>query len=720
MLRTQSPTRSLRSNPHRSRRRGLAVAGLCVLLSAGPGWAVEEPVLDPEANYDARVELARGTWRAPTPEQRVAAEDLRRRGIDLATVHDPVRGVTRSVYHRAGYLTPHQSGDALDVALAYVEGNLPLLGLTAGDLEGLELTDRVLTEVTGASHLYWRQTWGGLPVLDTQLHVNVNRDGRVLGLNNSLVPSLDEALGATAPRISAADAVRGAALRSGLPVAAPSLEAGAEGPRGRTRLSAPAWSRNEIVAELAWLPISAGEVRLVWSFQLFVPTLVHTWDFTVDAETGAIWTRIDWVNAASYRVFGQPVESPNHSPSPPPADGRVLVVDPQDGVASPLGWHDDGTTSYTIPRGNNVHAFDDLDGNNQPPAVEPDCGAGLDCDFDFPIDFGTADPVDYTSASVTNLFYWANLVHDVQYQYGFDEEAGNFQVDNFGNGGVGGDPVLALGQKSGTPCPNNAFFGTSPDGNPGQMIMCLFTSPNPRRDFSLDSGVMVHEYGHGISNRLVGGPSNTSCLGNTQRPSEGLSDWWALAYTHEPGDQGTDVRGSGTYILGQPVDGPGIRPQPYSTDPAVNDYTYESITGLSVPHGVGSVWAQAAWEVYWALVDHHGFDPDLYDALGGSGNQRMMLYVNEGLKNTACSPTFTETRDGIVQAAIDNYGGEDVCRVWEAFAGFGLGADADGATGGSLAVTNGFAVPESCNGVVFLDGFESGDTNAWSSAVGSP
>ena len=31
----------------------------------------------------------------------------------------------------------------------------------------------------------------------------------------------------------------------------------------------------------------------------------------------------------------------------------------------------------------------------------------------------------------------------------------------------------------------------------------------------------------------------------------------------------------------------------------------------------------------------------------------MMLYVNEGLKNTACSPTFTDVRDGIIQAAID-------------------------------------------------------------------
>ena len=51
---------------------------------------------------------------------------------------------------------------------------------------------------------------------------------------------------------------------------------------------------------------------------------------------------------------------------------------------------------------------------------------------------------------------------------------------------------------------------------------------------------------------------------------------------------------------------------------------------MAVPHGVGSVWAQAAWEVYWKLVDQWGFDPNLYNATGSAGNQRMMLYVDRG------------------------------------------------------------------------------------------
>src|SRR5690606_10600747 len=59
-------------------------------------------------------------------------------------------------------------------------------------------------------------------------------------------------------------------------------------------------------------------------------------------------------------------------------------------------------------------------------------------------------------------------------------------------------------------------------------------SPEPDRDSDLDSGVIIHEYGHGISNRLTGGPSTVSCLGNAEQMGEGWSDWLALALTAVP------------------------------------------------------------------------------------------------------------------------------------------------------------------------------------------
>ena len=84
--------------------------------------------------------------------------------------------------------------------------------------------------------------------------------------------------------------------------------------------------------------------------------------------------------ANTYNVFPMPVESPIHG-------NRALITDPADPVASPYGWHDtDGVpgAEYTITRGNNVHAYQDIFNLNQSVGGEPDGGPNLD--FDFPLD----------------------------------------------------------------------------------------------------------------------------------------------------------------------------------------------------------------------------------------------------------------------------------------------------------------------------------------------
>jgi len=65
-------------------------------------------------------------------------------------------------------------------------------------------------------------------------------------------------------------------------------------------------------------------------------------------------------------------------------------------------------------------------------------------------------------------------MHDVWYQYGFDEVSGNFQEDNLGRGGLGSDYVNAEAQDgSGS---NNANFFSPVDGQNSRMQMFLWTS----------------------------------------------------------------------------------------------------------------------------------------------------------------------------------------------------------------------------------------------------
>ncbi|MCB1689558.1 MAG: M36 family metallopeptidase [Halioglobus sp.] len=667
--------------------------------------------------FDARIEFNRAFVAPPGASQAAAVNSRSAVAPGLKVQYDEVTGVTRNMSNPGGYLTNARGGAARDIALEYARSNNNLLGLEAVDMDEYEVTDEVESRVSGSTHIYLRQKHLGLPVYQGQLQVNVNKKGRVYSVNNAFMPAVARAANNVRPTVTPEEAVSAIADDLGVILsAAPSVASEADS--DIIEINQAELSSEGIYARLMWLPIRRGQLRLVWNVQVQTLGGAHFYDITVDAHNSKIWTRFDWVSDASYRVYPFPVESPSHTSPLPPADARVLEVNPHNTVASPFGWHDtDGVAGheYTTLRGNNVYAYADRYGDNTPDVSEPNCGSGLVCDNDYPISFSTQQPSTYRYAATTNLFYWNNIIHDIQYQYGFDEAAGNFQDNNYGKGGIGGDKVLAEVQDSSLhptdPKFNNANFATPPDGgDPSypnwkpRMQFYIFDYANPDRDGAFDSGWIVHEYGHGISNRLVGGPSNTSCLGNWQQPGEGLSDWWAMVYTAKASDQATDGRGWGTYLKGEPTTGAGFRRQRYSTDQAINNYTYESLStvrfysGKPGPHDVGEIWTQAAWEVYWALVDKWGFG-DLYNATGGAGNQRAMLYVNEGLKNTACSPTFTDVRDGILQATQELYDGQDYCRVWKSFAAFGLGTDAISGGSNSINSTNGFAVPAACAGI---------------------
>jgi len=66
----------------------------------------------------------------------------------------------------------------------------------------------------------------------------------------------------------------------------------------------------------------------------------------------------------------------------------------------------------------------------------------LDYTYDHTKD--STDPNNLQS-SLVGMFFHVNWLHDRWYEAGFDEASGNAQTNNFGLGGLGGDPILAEG-----------------------------------------------------------------------------------------------------------------------------------------------------------------------------------------------------------------------------------------------------------------------------------
>ncbi|KAH6572707.1 hypothetical protein BASA62_003246 [Batrachochytrium salamandrivorans] len=148
---------------------------------------------------------------------------------------------------------------------------------------------------------------------------------------------------------------------------------------------------------------------------------------------------------------------------------------------------------------------------------------------------GTDDNV---AASAVNLFYISNLMHDITYQYGFTEKAGNFQKDNFGKGGRGNDAVVVN-----VLTPPEVTMPTSSlpsDGHRSDEHVPLhYTTPS--RSGGLDNGIAIHEYGHGVSNRLTGGSATGGCLSTDEAGGmgEGWSDIMALIVLAKSSDTAT-------------------------------------------------------------------------------------------------------------------------------------------------------------------------------------
>ncbi|KAG9303280.1 hypothetical protein G9A89_013606 [Geosiphon pyriformis] len=475
------------------------------------------------------------------------------------------------------------------------------------------------------------------------------------------------------------------------------------------------------------VPFALSDVEMTQVYlQLDDDTLQLCWDVKaemennwyhaqVNAHDGKLVALIDWVADAAYHVFPLGLNDPS--------DGvRKLVTDPADKIASPYGWHSQGRSkNFTVTVGNNVYAHENLQGNWEwEDNYRPEGGHFLE--FDFPLNLDKS-PKTYIDASVTNLFYINNMIHDLFYRYGFNEIAGNFQQNNYGKGGKDKDAVIANAQDgSGY---NNANFATPPDGQHAKMRMYVWDVVDPWRDGDFEAGIIIHEYTHGISTRLTGGPANSGCLGwgEAGGMGEGWGDYFATILRMKNSFTRDAAFGMGDWANG----GEGIRRYKYSTSLKVNPETFAWMDkpGYWGVHAKGAVWAEMLYEIYWNLVDKHGFTSEWLPPTQGDdsswykksrrgsnkpgttkkipkhGNTLAFQLVVDGLKLQPCRPTFVDARDAILQADDVLTGGENECEIWRGFAKRGLGFGAKlvgGSPWGGGVRKEGYKAPPKCEG----------------------
>ncbi|KAL2915188.1 decapping endonuclease targeting mRNA [Polyrhizophydium stewartii] len=538
-------------------------------------------------------------------------------------------------------LQPVPEDQAVKIATDFLVAKL---GLAAGEFQ----VANSFTDASGTTHVYGTQVVNGARVANHHAAAHV-QNGEVVSFSSSF--NTGSTPSSARPRIPpvyvtvpAEDAIAKAVKDSGIP------------------------HLTDVEAVSEYVNTGSGIVY-AHKFQLRDDASGQWVQVWVDANTGGIVLSADFVKKLTYRA----VELPKANV----LQGLTLIADPENAAASPNGWVDDSQST----RGNNANVYHSQGGNL---ANEPSADGVFNSAWN-PEDQPTTS--DNLRAATVNLFYIANVMHDISYQYGFTEKAGNFQLDNFGEGGKANDAVvISVQDASGT---NNANFATPPDGQAPRMNMYRFTYTTPNRDGSLENPIPMHEYTHGISDRLTGGSATGVCLVVTEAGGmgEGWSDFVALVLTAKPTDTSATLRVIGNYVVRLAA---GFRTHPYSIDMSVNPLKYSDLDNRIEVHAIGEVWVEMLWEVYWNLVNKYGFNANMYDAKSTAGNIVALQLVIGGMMNQPCNPNFVQARDAILTADRTFYGGKYMCDIWKGFAKRGLGKSA------TTTKTDKFDVPSGC------------------------
>ena len=594
-------------------------------------------------------------------------------------------GAPSRLYRQRGFLTGPSNAPATEIAESFLARNLQLLGLSASDLSEQRYTRNAKSQNNGVTHLIIQQQVDGIDVFGGQVQINITKEGRVLNVSGEPMPNVHASVNSYSAALTAEDAINTAASHAQISVIKSSRSEG-----------------------LVFFPAAKGNSRLAWKVVVNDADSPNSYRVLVDAMDGTVLWRRNGTKYAHIPTHGEVYDTDSPVPNNPigPSPVEVPQVDhPFHGagqefppiLGSPNFTHDDdhydwwngsGEADRSRTVSNNVIAQDDRGGTNSsgsPVVVGGD-------DFTSTPDL-TMEPDTYTPAAVVNLFYWSNFYHDITYRFGFTEAFSNYQVDNFGNGGVGGDPFIGDAQdRADPPAPSdptsscNANFDTNAlEGSPGRVQMFVCDSAIPRLDGDFSSGTIIHELHHGLASRITSGLHGGVQGGGL---GEGGGDFQDIAFLVKPGDDLNGGYGHSQYYTSNPN---GNRGEPYTIRPGYPN-TYGDM-GDSV-HANGEIWANALWIARASMAARYGFV--------GASNTIIQLQI-DGYKLSANDPDFLDMRDAILLADQVDYDGAHECLLWQAFARQGMGASATSTGNNDENPVEAFDTPLECIPVISVN-----------------
>jgi len=435
----------------------------------------------------------------PVPGQQPTTTDQTATGLGVSVMATDALGAPRLI--RA--IVPRPASATMAPEAAAREHVAALAPLWGPQGRATELVDAGTTQLrNGSTVVKLAQKVDGVLVDQGELRVLMHADGAFAAVSGTLMPAtvkphfvsspgamleraLDKQFGAARPQVAISDTGEVGGWRTLQVASTPELQVSS------------ARARRELARV-------GNQMTAVWSLEVMaegvqgpkgdpsIPTFsAHR--YLVSDVGGKVLRDVDLVqsDAFVYRVFAEttgnrrPLDSPLESFAPHPTgvpDGsapnfissNLVVMEAFNGPGDP--WLPNNATTTS---GNNAEAFADLNANAVFDAgdVRPDVKSGRILNFTYHTDQEPLATPDQSKASAVSAFYLVNWMHDWWYDSGFTEATGTAQADNFGRGGIDGDPMLITAQAGANAgLRNNADMSTPGDGARPRMRMFLWTA----------------------------------------------------------------------------------------------------------------------------------------------------------------------------------------------------------------------------------------------------
>jgi extracellular elastinolytic metalloproteinase len=693
-----------------SRRLGAAAAGTLLLagVASAPAYAAPKPARaatghEPQrrADYDSRETLGTATTAAPAASLRALTTDTTSNTSAVKALHDQLgvqgivdidrsTGTPRRVAKLDGFLTGPSRKKPVSVALDYVAAHPEIFFLDKKGVAGLELRQDYV-DIEGTHHLSFIQSVGGVPVFGNGLKAHVTKDGRLLQIDGAPLKSLPAA--ASSPAITATTA-RSEAVKDVFGTSSARVTKVATGVTRTTSFS------DGGNAQLVYFNTDAGP-RLAWQ----TISVDEGYQHVIDAATGQVLYRRSTVASDTGDAF------PNYPGAPKGGTQRTVDL---------RRWLPENAP---VLSGNIAHVYSDVNDDNVANPTEEIPTQGGRRDFQYPFtDFTSTvggrcspafkcswDPATPNSWQVNRkqnavqMMYFVGTWHDhlKSAPIGFTRAAGNFEA-------VDGDALQAQSDDgantaNGLPDINhvdNANMNTPPDGIPPTMQMYLFLPDDLflAGNSGDESGVVYHEYTHGLSNRLVVDANGNSTLGDVQAGAmgEAWGDWYGSDYLVDQGLE-KDTKTIGDVRVGKYVTaGDTIRTEPLDCTvgaPATvcpgtpgagpGGYTYGDfgkVIGGPEVHADGEIWAQTLWDLRKAV-----------------GSRKAQSLVTRAMELSPSNPSFLDERNSILAADLVVDGGKLQKTIWSVFAKRGMGYFAASVDGDDSQPVEDFSMPPAAN-----------------------